>query len=238
MTTKERPILFSCDMVRAILDGRKTQTRRPIKPQPPSYIDGLHGNKLRQRAPYRLEHPETGAIIGSGFFDDDDRAYKCPFGVPGELLWVRETWGDRADYSELAACRTDRVYYAADGKKSGWKYRPSIHMPRWASRITLEAVSVRVERLQEITEEDAQAEGVEPAERHCESCGWTGRWDDAPFVSEDNAPCPECHRDTDSIDQDAMFRRGFSNLWHSIYGRESWAANPWVWSVEFRRVNP
>jgi hypothetical protein len=173
---KERPMLFNGDMVRAILDGRKTQTRRIAKPR--------HCN-----------HGSEGQ--------------RCPYGQPGDRLWVRETWSMdagavsedaesdwhicyKADLSVTQALCTDaeclRLY---DSQRSAW--RPSIHMPRWASRITLEITDVRVERLQVISLDDAKAEGVETTDQYAE-------------------------------------------LWCKINGAESWNANPWVWVVAFKRV--
>ena len=205
---KERPILFSGPMVRAILDGRKTQTRRPIKPQPPAYIDELYGGELRQRAPYQLECHETGCVLGYGLEDDNGQLYQCPFGVPGDRLWVRETF--KAD-GEFAKYKTGRVRYLADieppAYERGW--RPPIHMPRWASRIVNEVVSVRVERVLDITEADAEAEGFE-----------------ATF-------------DRDGSAYGALLitaRERFLTAWRDIYGQESLDANEWVWVVEFKRL--
>ena len=134
---KERPILFSSEMVRAILDGRKTQTRRIIKPQP-DYVDNIH------------KTPNTGGKV-----------IKCPFGQPGERLWVRETWADN-----IRGCPNGITYRAdhcdpkGDGPANPIKWRASIFMPRWASRITLEITNIRVQRLHDILSADAEAEGV------------------------------------------------------------------------------
>lgn len=176
---KERPILFSGPMVRAILEGRKTQTRRVVK----------------------AKHlPFLGNLLG-GFLDGRWNQRPLPYGRPGDRLWVRETWAwcskarghwlYRADDSDLGTC------HVKDGR---WK--PSIHMKRAASRITLEVVAVRVERLQEITPGDAIAEGC-PGGDHGDRYA--------------------------AIDQ-------YRALWGSINGAGSWAANPWVWVVEFRKV--
>lgn len=177
---RERPILFSGPMVRALLDGRKTQTRRVVKPQP---VDPFDGAQLRTAvSAYALAGP-------------------CPYGEPGDRLWVRETWAKAGEQG-------DRVEYRADtaDPKAG-KWRPSIFMPSWASRITLEVESVRVERLQDISEADARAEGVTPA----------------PFTKAGRA----AH---------LVHVEAFESLWGSINGPDSWAANPWVWVVAFRRV--
>jgi hypothetical protein len=234
---KERPILFSGPMVRAILEGRKTQTRRVVKPGK----DKGWGIDL---APC-----EIAGEVNCGDYQN------CPYGVPGDRLWVRETWG----YLCSDITRNDRgikkhtVEYRADAGKvthevfndkglprprkrcadenyedyinyleRWWKrWRPSIHMPRWASRITLEIKSIRVERLQDISRDDALAEGIE-------------RWDDTASITpyrnyrkgepgEMNLHCstPE---------------RSFMTLWESINGPGSWDANPWVWVVHFERT--
>lgn len=217
--TKERPILFSGPMVKAILDGRKTVTRRVVKPQPPDGIDALHGNDLRGRAPYPLEDYETGNVVGFGFEDHNEVFYKCPYQV-GMNLWVRETWRktfdvDNSDVMEYRAGGTRLIFgnsirhgeHRATSVAPVW--RPSIFMPRWASRITLEIVSVRVERVQEITEADAQAEGVES-------------------VSIADVPRQAAW----------SCRQDFAQLWDKLNAKRghSWESNPWVWRVEFRRL--
>lgn len=230
---KERPILFSGEMVRAILEGRKTQTRRMVKPVPPDYIDRLHGNALRKRAPYEIEHSDTGMCMGYGFCDDNNVNYICKYGQPGDRLWVKETFGICSGIEPAKPKLGHKIYYrstlcAKDGSPSqdkgiadGWpvsKWRPSIFMPRFASRITLEIVSVRVERLQEISEEDAKAEGTTPF------CG-----DDCAYLPVDllrstqylNVPC---------------YRIGYFQLWESINGKGSWDENPFVWVIEFKRL--
>ena len=217
---KERPILFSAPMVRAILDGRKTQTRRVVKPQPEN--DGS-GGVVREADSWIWRGGKALRRVGYG--DDyvhTDREAMCramesvsPYGVPGDRLWVRETWGcPEADHPRVPDGRKpqpgDRIVYAANEADawqwrcgSGMPWRPSIHMPRWASRITLEVVSVRVERVQEIGEEDATAEGV-------------------AFTKYANASA----------------RFHFREIWDSINAARGfgWDANPWVWVVEFRRV--
>jgi hypothetical protein len=214
---KERGILFGSDMVRAILDGRKTQTRRPVKPQP---IPFGESSPFTQSA--LKEHVNKPWMPVGGVFQD---AWKKPFGAVGDMLWVRETWGlmsyhDPTDWcggsikgvpeSELR--EQFLVEHAANwrlpNESSYW--RPSIHMPRWASRITLEITGVRVERLQGISEEDAKREGVTPVE-------YEGmEHPDNPWMS------AQAHRDA------------FRTLWQSIYG--NWDANPWVWVYEFRKI--
>jgi len=179
MIVKERPILFSGPMVRAILAGRKTQTRRVVKPQHiPAGVRTL-----------RWENQDAAELQHSA---------RCPYGVPGDRLWVRETWQPGPD---------DCVYYRADNDPNENQWKPSIHMPRWASRITLEVVSVRVERVQDIGHIGAKAEGVE-------ICDYDGRL--LPWQRQIG---------------------NFQKLWDSINGKGSWGSNPWVWVVEFRRVN-
>jgi hypothetical protein len=208
---KERPILFSAPMVRVILDGRKTVTRRPVKVQPRSPADiGSYG----KGQPF-IRNPDVTKLNP-----------ECPFGKPGERLWVRETW--YCDHSEvmsgpylkpndldISEARDDgTLVYAADGltpyeaDQPVWK--PSIHMPRWASRILLEITDVRVERLQDISRADIRAEGL-----HCP---------------------PELASDDVSPNYRDWYPAAWKELWNSTGG--DWDANPWVWVVEFKRVQP
>ena len=198
----DKPIIFNDAMVRAILDGRKTQTRRAMKPM-----------SKRTGGAY------TGWVLTEWRSD-------CPYGRPGDLLWVREAWcpvvdpwtggaaagiGHRSDMDFHAI--TDPVGKFQDGwtcfnweKPDAWKFRPSIHMPRWASRITLEITDVRVERLQDITESDAAAEGCDNSDTEAaRECGWYKK--------------P---------------RRAFRRVWEQINGSGAWDQNPWVWVIEFR----
>ncbi len=188
---KERPILFSVPMVRALLDGSKTQTRRVVKPQP------------------SLGQEFSGRVL-------------CPYGQPGDRLWVREAFSgphhqDRHPPRDWRS--TDEIHYWADGCPTNcgdWtKPRPGMFMPRWASRITLGVIGVRVERLQDITEDDARAEGI--TDGGCLNCG----------ESETTCGCLNPQPDA---------RDSFIYLWQSINGPGSWAANPWVWVVEVERV--
>jgi len=221
---REHPILFSGPMVRAILDGRKTQTRRVVKPQPPTG--------------FRQINQELGtATFSDGFFA---RTHECPFGKPGDRLWVREghwlygqwvkngfnnsggqRWtfqqiGDRVAYTRPGL---DEIAYYGGGQ--GFSWRPSIHMPRWASRITLEITDVRVERLQEISPNDAVAEGVEP---DCDHPSMTLEYGCTDCMNTGYASNP---------------RDEFAGLWDSINGQRpgcSWADNPWTWAITFKRV--
>lgn len=204
---KERPILFSGPMVRAILSGQKTVTRRAMKHQPcrkPVMVPNGGANFWSN--PLYIQ----GAMMGS-------QNHSCPYGQPGDRLWVRETfaiYGDR----KMAA-----IHYRADhphhvGHK-GMGYKPSIHMPRWASRILLEITDVRVERLQDISDEQAEAEGIEGCIPSCQG----------PYDEHGNPEC-DC--------MNLTYKQSFQALWESINGRKSWDANPWVWVVEFKRIEP
>lgn len=242
---KERPILFNGDMVRAILAGRKTQTRRIVKPEIVEHIQFMGGSneactefdfvglrygqwkdgngKLRDAEwlIYCTEYPEEGVVpVGQ------------LYGAPGDRLWVRETC--RTEELEYAGCE-DGVRYLADDHwrvientqeaADAWvelnSYRgqkgavvPSIHMPRWASRILLEIVSVRVERLNDISEDDAIAEGVV-----LDSDGWRD------YEMPSTQCCPTA-------------RDSYGTLWQSINGPDSLEANPWVWVIEYKVVKP
>lgn len=243
---KERGMIFNSEMVRAILDGRKTQTRRIMKVQPESNQLGLllitDSTKHSDIGKYHwAESNATGNHVRSKLFSS-------PFGAVGERIWVRETWatlgnedGCYVDWEDNL-CKGDersaaRIYRASCEQRPGdyglwsipddayWKphtkehkfegaWRPSIHMPRWASRILLEITDVRVERLNAISEEDARAEGI--IDGGCLNCG-------------EPEPCGCANPEPDATD-------AFAYLWQSIYGQESWNANPWVWVIEFERV--
>lgn len=210
---KERPILFSGPMVRAILDGTKTQTRRVFKQATgPSLSVGMDENTPGVA--------ELSWLYGDGPGHEVYETVKrvtCPYGQPGDRLWVRENffqrgrWGlpehPEAEEEDRYWIGSKEIAYAADVKRPGhdWRSRPSIHMPRHASRITLEITSVRVERLQSISEADALAEGVKHS-LHLQ-CG-------------------------------RLASENFAHLWWTINGDGSWEKNPWVWVVEFKRVKP
>jgi len=203
---KEKPILFNGPMVRAILSGQKTVTRRPVKGMALQWLaDGFE----------------------PGFVANPDNAM-CPYGQPGERLWVRESFtdlrGTGIEHRPDPAGPLQRYAFAADSppgshsdevrKDYGIKWKPSIHMPRSACRILLEITAVRVERLQDISEEQARAEGI--TDGGCHNCG-------------NHEPCG-CECPTPSaVDS-------FVHLWNSTGG--DWDANPWVWVVEFKRVMP
>lgn len=194
----ERPILFSGPMVRAIIEGRKTVTRRIAKP---------------------VKHPDLGNIYTPGalVLENEpqhviDRA--CPYGQPGDRLWVREAWAE----IHVAQAPGEKwvVYRECDNRTDyGGPWKPSIHMRRRDSRILLAITTVRIERLQDISEEQAEAEGVkgEPCDHARQACAGIGCWGDTA-------------------------KGAFGFLWESLNGAGSWAANPWVWVVEFKRVMP
>ncbi|WP_083501412.1 hypothetical protein [Ralstonia sp. NT80] len=216
--TKERPILFSGAMVRAILDGQKTQTRRALKPQPPAATTSV---KVFHHPDPR---PHFWANDGASLLD---WAKPCPYGDVGDRLWVRETWQHsnhpfgpyepgcmifhRADY--LDDPLGPDLERSPDGVRRDW--RPSIHMPRSACRLELEVTGVRVERLNDCSEKDARAEGAICID------DITGR--QVLFPNQCNA---------------GSYRLGYQHLWNGINGAGAWKANPWVWVVEFRRIAP
>ncbi|EIV7932397.1 morphogenetic protein [Klebsiella pneumoniae] len=208
---KERGMIFNGEMVRAILDGRKTQTRRIMAPQPADDIERCifpNPEAIGWKSSLRHKHGST-------------TAHFCHYGKPGDRIWVRETFqGPLFDYDlmdsyckdptpfvkpEFCVYKADGVpapeFYDADGELHCC-WRPSIHMPRWASRILLEITNVRVERLKSISDGDAIREGCSTADMKS----------------------GDCVADV------------FARLWASIYGAESWNANPWVWVIEFKRV--
>ncbi|HFD4662208.1 TPA: morphogenetic protein [Klebsiella variicola subsp. variicola] len=187
---KERGMIFNGEMVRAILDGRKTQTRRIMAPQPADDIErGIFPNPeaIGWKSSLRHKHGST-------------TAHFCPYGKPGDRIWVRETWA-RYNIDQNSHDIAYRATTPEDWPEDG-RWRPSIHMPRWASRILLEITNVRVERLKSISDSDAIREGCSTADMKS----------------------GDCVADV------------FARLWASIYGAESWNANPWVWVIEFKRV--
>ncbi|BBV77072.1 hypothetical protein STW0522RAO56_31260 [Raoultella planticola] len=214
---KERGMIFNAEMVRAILDGRKTQTRRIINPEP-DFPQLLEARTAESGCVYAIHANRSNVHQGRFRWD-------CPFGQPGDRLWVRETFtghyldddqiqdikDGRDKASSLCEYRADYPdgYQAADG------WTPSIHMPRWASRITLEITDVRVERLNDISEGGATAEGIRPAGSLLPDYPGTFLTPKGDF---------------------ATAKVAFQRLWESIYGEENWKANPWVWVIEFKRV--
>jgi len=204
---KTKPILFNGEMVRAILDGRKTQTRRGIKKLcgcPDFY-------SYKESHPYPYYFRRRDAVWDSFKTIEELAANYCPFGTVGDRLWVRETWADTTYFDPNDG---GFVYKATDpdwADMEGWKWKPSIHMPREVSRITLEITGVRVEKLNDISEDDAIAEGIalNPVQE--------GTWIDYPAGS--------------SAAGWKEPRKSFQSLWQSVYS--NWDANPWVWVIEF-----
>lgn len=188
---KERPILFSGEMVRAILEGRKTQTRRIVK----------------DRKDWAIQNDNTfGKVWGNSVLMDS------PFGKPGDRLWVRETFINDTEADEQPC-----FYFKADCENPEiWRWSPSIHMPRSAARIFLEITNIRVERLNDISEEDAKAEGIVGGKICINgSAGWGS-----------NEKMPDVYKS----------KWSFAELWESINGKDSWKKNPWVWVIEFKKL--
>jgi len=202
-----RPILFSTEMVRQILLGNKTMTRRIVKKQPADWQTIYNFND------------GTYARVGVDF---ESHPFKCPYGKVGDLLWVRETWQRHCDGDDSFI---EWLYKADDRDLSDWvcietgkvgiKWKPSIFMPRAASRITLEITNIRVERLQGISEDDAEKEGVENEFRvykpEYSMLGHSGG---------------------------STYRAGFQTLWNKINGKNSWSENPFVFVIEFKKLQP
>jgi len=222
---KERPIIFSAPMVQALLDGHKTQTRRIVKTQPTdedwAYARKALGGNTENAYPavsdrggigLRIDDQQTGSFLAAatGFFERNNH---CPYGQPGEALWVKETFAHHVQAIGAKSDEDGPFVYAADGEAATQyrlsdKWKPSIFMPRWASRILLEITAVRVERLQDISEADAIAEG----------------WMRRPYISDD----PQVHIDA--------ARDWYRDLWETINGPGSWDLNPFCWVIIFRRI--
>lgn len=225
--SRERPILFSAPMVRAILDGTKTQTRRVVSPRNRNveFIGGRGQESDLTCWGWSFDGPDQHgyAVLERGL---DERhnggllSIPCPYGEPGDRLWVRETWRTEmiADGTEgvrfaaddafvpIAATASDAEAWAVahDGGRHGAQWRPSIFMRRWASRIVLAVTDVRVQRLHDISEDDARAEGVQPI------------------------PGYRAGRE---------YVESYADLWDTINGqRAPWSGNPWVWVVSFERA--
>lgn len=240
----ERGMIFNAEMVRAVLDGSKTQTRRIIQ-SPAKNMQATGQKVIDYREPgdkWYGEHVFSMRNQSGTWCDYTKEQFlaKCPFGAVGDRLWVRETWMPDAPRDGTWA---DVEFYGCKGSplsmiperyrkpehcihRASWEgsemvgWTPSMHMPRWASRITLEITSVRVERLNGISEEDAAAEGVGSAV-----------WFAGKGVPEEQWT---------SLGEHGAYRashiNSFATLWESIYGADSWQANPWVWVIEFKRV--
>ncbi|SSL02235.1 ASCH domain-containing protein [Klebsiella pneumoniae] len=229
---KERGMIFNGEMVRAILDGRKTQTRRIMKVQPSEDFTPMN---MALETDYKARWYTPGVVDKDGYLQpvskevfgvsNENEGYSCPFGAVGDRIWVREAFRVHSRATDVATLvykasernswteQTHRVPVAVCNKPATpEKWTPSLHMPRWDSRILLEITDVRVERLNAISQEDAQAEGMELA-------GWRPTYSDPDSGGEVMTPYDN-----------------FAELWSSIYGEESWNANPWVWVISFKRV--
>ena len=207
---KPYPILFSTEMVQAILEGRKTQTRRVIKTQPENDVY------------FEVKKVSEGVLFDYNQGIDGSKVVRCPYGKVGDVLWVRETWclttpfGPEEYYfgyktSSQAEIKASEKYdyYSPD------EWKPSIHMPKEACRIFLQITNIRVERLKDISAEDAFREGINYSYDEEEGYKY---WH---YIKKKFGPSPI---------------HSFQTLWESINGEESWEANPWVWVIEFERT--
>lgn len=226
---KERPILMHARSIEGILAGRKMQTRRIVKPQP-----------LPDESIVQYAGNSTGWLMGR--LRDSENAWrdaKCPYGKPGERLWVRETWqwfgrilrpgeveggfsyradGAQRRFEQFDAPDKAWEMFKAAGVEGRWnKWIPSIHMPRWASRLTLEITDIRVERVQDISEEDCKAEGIEYPEAD-------------PRDIDENLEA-EC-----GYFPPSSFETAFERLWNETNGKGAWERNDWVFAISFRRI--
>ena len=219
-----KPILFNTEIVRAILDGRKSCTRRIVKPQ---QLVGILPNKCKNGVPE--EFLKEKKFMFKPYCDMTDielinTAYKAPY-QPGDILYVRETWFRSVSRYMYRADYSDQEKFYRNGKEVSIKWHPSIHMPKEAARIWLKVTDVRVERLQDITEEQACMEGTDPWDEVCyENNGWHPTFSD-----------PDSGGDPNMVD-------GFHKLWNSTIkksdlDRYGWNANPLVWVIEFERCN-
>lgn len=247
---RERPILFSAPMVCAILEGRKTQTRRVLKPQP--FWNGGSYDRERHEIRCYCDALPPGALlrrvggVRHGYvasnYEDGDEGVAGVF--IGDRLWVRETWRyarephcrcpqasmadpcDRWKAGEGCESVKGKVLYRADGEIATGRWRPSIHMPRWASRITLEVTSVNVERLQSISEADAREEGLRGITKDGQLIKY-GVPDRDGLPGNDDCGWPWCEWRTDP-------REAFQKLWNTINGPGAWDQNPWVAAYTFK----
>lgn len=243
---RERGILFSAPMVRALLNGTKTQTRRTVKlPSDTTHVHVDPGGTIYGPGPYVIP------TLASG---EGHERIRCPYGAPGDRLWVRERWQtaanlDGSNATQIAEkCKdagwstpwapirygdgaTDNSDVVRDFGGGEWgRKRQGFFMPRWASRITLEVTSVRVERLNEISEDDAKAEGLSAITKD------NGRTWKYGIPDRDGLPGSD-DVGWDWPDWDVDPRRAYRTLWESINGPGSWELNPFVWVIDFKRVN-
>lgn len=252
MSPRERPLLMRGELVRAVLAGRKTQTRRLVKPQPPGWVDPTIVNRTEVQHLFQWTEPEQSPPRKLRRWPEE-HYMRSPFSFPVTRLWVRETWSpvtcekgdpgawwgpDRNLFNEDNGPDDQwmQTAYAADATYGPGQYgmaklpgggmfegpwRPSIHMPRWACRLVLAIVDVRVQRLQDISEEDARAEGMEDDEFRT-------------VIPVDGKPKGA----TKPYHLPPSRRAAFANLWDRLYREQDagWDVNPWVWCVSFKRV--
>lgn len=236
----ERPLLLRGPQVRAFREGRQTQDRRPMVPQPGKYV-GSTFEPAEPKGNISFEHHWAPLDFERDSEKKDEwwcfadgwaavKNWRCPFGQEGDHLWVRETWGTPGNYDHVKPSDLPNhigceiVYRATEQYPLYYHWRPSIHMPRWASRLTLEVERVRVEQVQGISEDDAIAEAVEK--------NWTGQdcppeyeneWRDY-LADDDGLPCFSA-------------KQSFATLWDSIYAKtHPWASNPWVWVLDLKVI--
>lgn len=223
---RERPIIFSGPMVQALLEGRKTQTRRAMKKQPE-----FHGGRMKWCPPGARYVPAIDEWAPAHIWMADKNpgdtgaagiVKDCPYGQPGDRLWVKERFASNRTHDGPT------FVYAADGEDRwrtlGCHWHPANQMKRHASRITVEVTEVRVEQLQAISEEDAKAEGVESGHERAKFAVAAIRR--AGFA---------CDLDDSHLGKESWIQP-FRQLWESIHGKGSWDLNPWVWAISFRRV--
>ncbi len=217
---REHGVIFNSDMVRAILSGRKTQTRKAMKAQPRSSETRVGDYWFPCDRVQSMVHV-SDFIPNNSAMPDAHEFFStcCPLGGIGDRIWVRETF-------QVGLCTESTFAYKATHRPSdldeGWsdviKWRPSTQMPRWASRITLEITDVRVEHLQDISDQDALAEGIVTGRY-----GNDGNWQEGFYLPNNNQPYQTA-------------KAAFCALWQSMYGVDSFYKNPWVWVVEFKKV--
>jgi hypothetical protein len=201
---KSKPILFSTPMVQAILEGTKTQTRRILKPQPKQKLE-FFGWKL----------PEYIQVaFGKGV--KTESLHKFPFGQIGDVLWVRETFRPKGHSFPIGEHFEYKATAESDGNPMNEPWKPSIFMPKDAARIWLKIINIRVERLNDISDEDAKNEGIKLSEHSSENVDLWYRYDDGSFSF--------------------LPQTSFRTLWESINGKDSWNNNPWVWVIEFYHI--
>jgi hypothetical protein len=206
---KERPILFSTKMVQAILEGRKTMTRRAAKPRhKASLLNGMWTDS------YILDPKNSGWLMKY-----------CPYGQPGDVLWVRETWHPKRHSFPIGSPYEYKATAEKDGTPINEKWKPALFMPKAACRLFLKITNIRVERLQDISEADAVNEGIES-------------WVEERLTTKPTRY--KCYFDFDNPKDPATYCSNpvdsFQSLWQSINGKESWDANPWVWVISFEKL--